>query len=390
AGALDDNVLAASITLHGVTDAPVAVDNSYSVNEDNTLTVAASGVLGNDSDVEGSSLTAVLVSGPAHGSLTLNANGSLSYTPDANFNGSDSFTYTANDGTLDSNVATVSITVNAVNDAPVAVANSYAVNEDTTLTVAASGVLGNDSDVDGDSLTAVLVSGPAHGSLTLNANGSLSYTPDANFNGSDSFTYKANDGTLDSNVATVSITVNAVNDAPVAVGNSYSVNEDTTLTVERNSVVCNDSDVDGDSLTAVLVSGPAHGSLTLNANGSLSYTPSANFNGSDSFTYLANDGALDSNVATVSLTINSVNDAPVAVSNSYSVNEDTTLTVVASRVLGNDSDVDGDSLSAVLVTSPAHGTLTLNANGSFSYTPDANFNGSDSFTYRASDGPLVS
>src|SRR5438093_8486347 len=125
--------------------------------------------------------------------LWLDPNASFSYTPDANFDGSDSFTYNANDGTLDSNVATVSITVNAVNDAPVAVGNSYSVNEDNTLTVAAAGVLGNDSDVEGSSLTAVLVSGPAHGSLTLNANGSLSYTPDANFNGCDSFTYHAND-----------------------------------------------------------------------------------------------------------------------------------------------------------------------------------------------------
>src|SRR5207244_3384645 len=161
AGALDDNVLAASITLHGVTDAPVAVANSYSVNEDNTLSVAASGVLGNDSDVDSDSLTAVLVSGPAHGSLTLNANGSLSYTPNANFNGSDSFTYKANDGTMDSHVATVSTTANPLNDAPVAVANSYSVNEDNTLSVSASGVLSNDSDIDGDSLTALLVSGPA-------------------------------------------------------------------------------------------------------------------------------------------------------------------------------------------------------------------------------------
>src|SRR5438093_8238476 len=111
--------------------------------------------------------------------LWLDPNASFSYTPDANFNGSDSFTYKANDGTLDSNVATVSITVNAVNDAPVAVGNSYSVNEDNTLSVSASGVLSNDSDIDGDSLTAVLVSGPAHGSLTLNLNGSLSYTPDS-------------------------------------------------------------------------------------------------------------------------------------------------------------------------------------------------------------------
>ena len=140
-------------------------------------------------------LTAVLVSTTSNGILTLNANGSFSYTPNLNFNGIDSFTYQANDGSADSNVATVTITVNAVNDAPVAASDSYSTNEDVTLTVSASGVLANDTDVDNDTLTAVLVSTTSNGSLTLNANGSFSYTPNLNFNGVDSFTYKANDGT---------------------------------------------------------------------------------------------------------------------------------------------------------------------------------------------------
>src|SRR5205085_2645502 len=135
-------------------------------------------------DVEGSALSALLVSGSAHGTLTLNGNGSFTYTPNANYNGPDSFTYKANDGLLASNVATVSITVVAVNDAPVASNEAYSTNEDTTLNVSVSGVLGNDSDVDGPSLSAILVSGPSHGSLTLNADGSFSYTPASNYNGS--------------------------------------------------------------------------------------------------------------------------------------------------------------------------------------------------------------
>src|SRR5439155_325434 len=163
---------------------------------------------------------------------------------------------------------TVSITVTAVNDAPVAVADSYSTNEGTALTVAAAGVLANDTDVDGDALTAVLVAWTSHGALILNANGSFSYTPNAKYIGSDSFTYKANDGTADSNVVTVAITITAVNDAPVAAGDSYSTNEDTALTVAAPGVLGNDTDIDSATLTAVLVSGPAHGTLTLNSNGS--------------------------------------------------------------------------------------------------------------------------
>jgi VCBS repeat-containing protein len=188
--------------------APTAGNDSYSTNEDTALTVAASGVLGNDTDANGDALTAVKVTDPSHGTVTLNASGALVYTPAANYNGPDSFTYKANDGTADSNVATVTITVDPVNDAPTAVNDSYSTTEGTPLTLAAPGVLGNDSDADGNPLTAVKVTDPAHGSVALNADGSLLYTPAANYSGPDSFTYKANDGTADSNVATVTITVN--------------------------------------------------------------------------------------------------------------------------------------------------------------------------------------
>ena len=385
-GIVDSNIVTVSLTVNPVNDAPVAVANSYTTAEDTALTVSGPGVLANDSDVEGNSLSAVLVTGVSHGSLTLNANGSFTYTPAANYNGPDSYTYKANDGALDSNVVTVSITVTPANDAPVAVANSYTTAEDTALTVNTPGVLGNDTDLDGDALTSVLVTGVSHGSLTLNANGSFTYTPAANYNGPDSFTYKANDGTADSNVVTVSLTVTPANDAPVAVANSYTTAEDTALTVNTPGVLGNDTDLDGDALTSVLVTGVSHGSLTLNANGSFTYTPAANYNGPDSFTYKANDGTADSNVVTVSLTVTPVNDAPVAVADSYTTNEDTALTVPVTGVLGNDTDLDGDALTSVVVTGVGHGSLTLNANGSFTYTPTANYNGPDSFTYKANDG----
>src|SRR5207248_2621265 len=243
----------------------------------------------------------------------------LTYTPAANYNGPDSFTFKANDGTVDSSAATVSITVTAVNDPPVAANDSYAATEDTVLTIAAPGVLANDSDVDGDPLTALIVVGPGHGSVTLNANGSFTFTPAANYNGADSFTYKANDGTLNSNVATVTITVTSVNDPPVANAQSVTTNQDTAKAISLTA-----SDVDGDPLTYSIVAGPTHGALSGTAP-NLTYTPAANYNGPDSFTFKANDGTVDSSAATVSITVTAVNDPPVAANDGYAATEDTVL-----------------------------------------------------------------
>src|SRR5207249_851946 len=137
----------------------------------------------------------------------------------------------------------------------------------------------NDSDIDSTTITAVLVAGPSHGTVTLNANGSLTYTPAPNYNGPDKDHSNANDAPLDSNIATVAITVRSVNDAPVAANDSYATDEDTAPFPARRSSDLNDSDIDSTTITAVLVAGPSHGTLTLNANGSFTYTPAANYNG---------------------------------------------------------------------------------------------------------------
>jgi VCBS repeat-containing protein len=186
-----------SITVTAVNDAPVAVnDGPYSVAEDAVLTIAGTGVLANDTDAEGTPLTAVVSAAPAHGTVTLNANGSFTYTPAANYNGPDTFTYTASDGSASSNVATVTITVTAVNDVPVAANDSYTTNEDTALIVPTPGVLANDSRCrNGDADCCSRAGLPRTGHSTLNANGSFTYTPASNYNGADSFTYRANDGT---------------------------------------------------------------------------------------------------------------------------------------------------------------------------------------------------
>jgi VCBS repeat-containing protein len=193
-----------------VNTAPVADAQAVTTAEDTPVAVTLTG-----SDLDGDTLTYSVTGGPTNGTLSGTAP-NLTYTPNANYNGADSFTFVVNDGTVDSAAATVSITVTPVNDAPVAADDAYTTSEDIALTVAAPGVLVNDTDVDvGDTLTAALVSGSANGTVVLASNGAFVYTPNANFNGSDTFTYVAFDSNLVSNQATVTITVTPVNDVPV-------------------------------------------------------------------------------------------------------------------------------------------------------------------------------
>jgi VCBS repeat-containing protein len=385
-GAAESRVATVTITVQAVNDAPTVGADSYGLDEDATLQITDPGVLANDGDAEGDGLSTMLVTGPTHGTLTLNADGSFIYTPDANYSGADSFTYIANDGLVDSTAATVFLTVDAVNDTPVATDDSYSTNEDTALVIAAGGVLANDIDLDGDSLQVVMVGGPSHGALALNADGSFTYTPASNYNGPDSFSYKVSDASAESNVVTVTITVVPVNDAPIAGDESFTTSEDSGLEVHAPGVLANDTDADGGTLSAVLVSGPSHGTLISNADGSFGYTPAPNFNGTDSFTYRASDGAALSGVATVTITVMAVNDAPVATDDTFTATEDSVLNAAVPGVLANDGDADGEALTAMLVSGTSHGTLTFNANGSFGYTPAANYSGPDSFTYRVSAG----
>jgi len=343
-GSLNSNIATVNITITPVNDAPVAVnDGPYSVLEGGTLNIFAPGVLGNDTDPDSPTLTAVLVTGPAHASsFTLSPNGSFNYVHDGSETLTDSFTYRANDGSLNSNIATVTITITPVNDPPTAVNDSYGVNEGGTLNVVSPGVLGNDTDPDSPTLTAILVSGPAHASsFTLNPNGSFNYVHDGSETTSDSFTYRANDGSANSNIATVTITITPVNDPPVAVNDNYAVNEGGTINAVAPGVLGNDTDPDSPTLTAILVSGPAHAaSFVLNADGSFTYVHDGSETTSDVFTYKANDGSADSNVATVTITINAVNDAPVVTAGgtlTYTENDPATVIDNSITVTDNDS-----------------------------------------------------
>ncbi len=357
-----------------------AFADGYTIQHGNALSVAAPGVLANDLPGQAAALTASLVSGPAHGSVTLAANGSFTYTPAAGFQGSDSFVYQAGNGTSVS--AATTVTVQVQNQAPVtAGAFFYAVLPGAAMHVSAPGLLAGATDANGDPLTAVLTAGPAHGSLTLNANGSLDYTPAVGFQGADSFTYQVSDGAALSDPTTVTVEVSAL---PVAHGDSYILPHDRPLRLFAPGLLANDTNPTGTALALTFATSPAHGSLDVSPDGSFVYTPAPGYVGPDSFTYQASAGASASNTATV--TLNVTNAAPVASALSFTANQNQTLFVAAPGLFAGASDADGDLLRATVVDSPAHGLLVSDADGSFSYSPSPGYTGSDSFTYQLSDG----
>ena len=361
------------IEVDAVNDDPIAGNDALSTNEDVTGSL---NVLANDSDPNGDPLSVGSVSNPANGSAANLGGGVVSYTPDPDFNGTDSFTYVLIDGEGGTDTGTVTVTVNPVNDAPNAVNDSATTNEDAPVTI---NVRANDSDPDGDALTITSVSNPPNGTAAIQS-GNVLYTPDPNFNGTDSFTYTISDGNGGSDTATVTVTVGSVNDAPNAVNDSATTNEDSPVTI---NVRANDSDPDGDALTITSVSNPPNGTAAIQS-GSVLYTPDPDFSGSDSFTYTISDGNGGSDTGTVNVTVTSVNDAPDAVNDSPTTNEDNGILV---DVLANDTDPDGDELSITDFTQPDNGTVGPPGEGSgLFYTPDPGFSGSDSFTYTISDG----
>ncbi len=367
-----------SIIVQPVDDGPVAVDDTAETDEDVALVVDVATLLANDVGAGGTTLTVTAVDGAENGTVEL-AGDSVTFTPAADFNGSASFTYTVSDGTL-TDTGTVQVTVNAVNDAPVAVEDTAATDEDVALVVDVATLLANDTDADGDALTVTAVDGAENGTVEL-AGDSVTFTPAADFNGSASFTYTVSDGTL-TDTGTVQVTVNAVNDAPVAVEDTAATDEDVALVVDVATLLANDTDADGDALTVTAVDGAENGTVEL-AGDSVTFTPAADFNGSASFTYTVSDGTL-TDTGTVQVTVNAVNDAPVA--------QDQTVAVAmngSGDITLSGTDVEGDALTFAVVTMPSHGTLS-GTGASLTYTPDTDYTGSDSFTFRANDGSLDS
>jgi predicted extracellular nuclease len=246
------------------------------------------------------------------------------------------------------------------------------------------------TDADGDTLEYLIVDEPLHGEVVLVDN-VATYTPALDYNGTDSFTFTVNDGTVDSNIATVTITITPLNDAPVALEDVYITDEDTALTVlVAEGVLVNDTDVDGDELTAILVSDVNNGSLDLAEDGSFVYTPAENYFGTDSFTYKVSDGTLESNTVTVSITINPVNDWVTANDDEYETMAGVTLEVEAPGVLANDELLDpNETVTLEVLVEPTGGTLTLNDDGSFTYVPNGSFFGVDTFEYQLNSTSML-
>jgi len=262
----------------------------------------------------------------------------------------------------------------------------YVMFENGRLAVDAPGILANDNDLNGNTLTATLVSTTSNGVLELNPDGSFNYTPNPNFSGVDSFVYQAGNGNADSELASVVITVTQVNDVPVASNDSFVVSANDSWAVDAPGVLANDNDLDGNALSAALIDSTTHGTLSLNSDGSFFYTPNIGFIGTDTFTYVANDGQSNSNLAMVTISVAETNVIPVAQNDGYETNEGSLLTVLAPGLLANDFDANNNPLTAILVTTPLYGTVTLNSDGSFDYVPTANFSGTDSFSYKVTDG----
>jgi PKD repeat protein len=294
--------------------APAATDDQYATDEDLSLSIAAPGVLGNDADPDGDALVASVVSDVTDGTLTLEADGSFTYTPHVNFHGVDSFIYLACDSGPLCDTADVTIAVAPVNDAPVAAAGP-----DQTVTAGDTVVLdgSGSSDLDGDLLTfgwALTV--PAGSVASLSDPAAVSPTFAVDVPGEYTIVLTVDDGNGGSDTDTVVISATAApNTPPVAESDAYATDEDVPLSVAAPGVLDNDTDVDGDSLTAAVVVDVTNGLLTLNLEGSFVYTPDADFYGEDLFTYVANDGVADSNIATVTITVDPVNDPPVADAN---------------------------------------------------------------------------
>jgi gliding motility-associated-like protein len=419
-GGATSNQATITITVTALNDAPVAVNDATSTNEDTSVTL---NIVSNDTDADGTVNVASVDLNPATstidnshttaaGNFSVSNLGIVSFTPALNFTGTATLNYTVNDNNgATSNQAQISITVTPVNDTPVAVNDATSTNEDVAVNL---NVVANDTDVDGTVVASTVdfnssLAGIQNtitttaGTFTAGPTGIVNFVPSASFNGSATAQYTVQDNNgATSNSATITITVTSVNDAPIAVDDATTTNEDAIVTL---NVVSNDTDEDGTinvgtvDLNITLAgiqnnNSNASGSFAVDGSGIVTYTPTLNFNGTATMLYRVNDNSgATSNAATIAITVNAINDAPHAVNDAVSTNEDVAVNL---NIVSNDTDVDGTINIATVDLNPtmagtqtnvsiSGGTVSVSVTGVVTFTPTVNFYGIATCPYTVND-----
>ncbi len=367
------------LTIETCNTPPVPQSDNYVINEDSTL---SANVLTNDSDPENQAMSVSLINDVSNGNLILNSNGSFSFTPNSNYFGSDNFIYEVCDNASPPLCATelVNITINTVNDSPDTTPDLFSGMEDNQIT---GNVLLNDSDVDGNTLTTTVFTNPLNGTLTLQSNGDFTYIPSSNYFGNDLFVYEVCDNGTPSIclTETVNLSLSPIDDAPITVADLLTIDEDNT---GDGNVLTNDTEVENQPMTTMLISTVSNGTLILLPNGGFTYIPDANYYGNDTFIYQACDNSSPAQCTkeTATIIIQPINDPPIVENDSLSTNEGIQ---VAGNASTNDFDFETSQMNYSLVNFSQNGSTLFNFDGSFYYTPFAGFSGIDSFQYRACD-----
>jgi large repetitive protein len=361
-----------SLTINPINDPPLALPTSINTTEDTNFNGSLTSFV---SDAENSALLFSLITAPASGLLSLNANGSFTFTPSVNFFGVLNSTFQVCDNAGSCATGSLTLNVTAVNDLPFTPNVSITLNEDAT----ASGVINGIQDVDNTNLVLSLVQNAIHGNFILNNDGSYSYTPDSNYAGNETIIYAACDAQNACSQGTLSITVQPVEDSPQVQGETLVIEEGNTLI---NSVNANDTDGDGDVLTYTALGAPLGGSIVLNPNGTFVYTPNNAFIGTETIAYNACDNQGNCGTGVLTIVVVTTNTAPTATGSIQTLQEDQPLSAdLSSSVL----DAEGGPFSFTTLMEPQHGELQWTSGGSFIYTPAADYYGSDSFTFQVCD-----
>ncbi len=361
-----------TLQVNAINDLPIAVNDALAGNEDQIITGNLST---GEYDIEGGSLTYSASYNGSNGILNLASNGQFTFTPNANWFGTQTIPIHVCDNQNGCSNTTLTLTVNSINDTPVALPANLSVNEDNNLTGNLSAFA---TDVETSQLTYTLLSTPSSGQISLNGNGSFTYSPAINFSGNITATYQACDVLGSCANGTIFINVNAVNDAPIAPNVSLTMTED----VPGSGTITTIQDVDNASVVITINQNAVNGVFTLSNSGYYTFTPNTNFFGSDVVNYTACDALNACSQGSINLTIQPVQDLPIVNNEATVIIQDNVLN---GNLSANDSDGDGDVLQYSLTNMPANGTFNLSSNGSFIYTPNTSFVGTELINYQACD-----